>query len=109
MDAVIIVEGTNDRIHLRKFLSEEIEILCTNGTLNSHRLEKLIQQTIEKQIFIFTDNDIAGKKIRKTLAEVFPDAEHLYTKKEYAGVEGTPDEHIINQLEKSDLSEYILI
>ncbi|NDI36761.1 toprim domain-containing protein [Chengkuizengella sediminis] len=108
MDAVIIVEGTNDRIHLKKFLSEEIEILCTNGTLNAHRLEKLVQKTVEKQIFIFTDNDIAGKKIRKTLTEAFPDAEHLYTKKGYAGVEGTPDEHIINQLEKSDLHEYIL-
>ncbi|MDP5272543.1 toprim domain-containing protein [Chengkuizengella axinellae] len=108
MDAVIIVEGHNDRIHLRKFITDEIEILCTNGTLNSQRLEALIHQIDQKQVIIFTDNDSAGKKIRKILADVFPDAEHLYTKKGYAGVEGTPDEHILSQLEKAELDDYIL-
>jgi toprim domain protein len=41
------------------------------------------------------------------LRDAFPDAEQIYTRKGYAGVEGTPDEYIIQQLEKAGLDEYI--
>jgi len=32
----------------------------------------------------------------------------IYTRRGYAGVEGTPDEYIIQQLEKAGLEEYVI-
>jgi toprim domain protein len=106
---VIIVEGKNDRNRLRRIVSEEIEIICTYGTPGTERLEQLKKQVGERDVFIFTDNDPSGKKIRARLRDAFPDAEQLYTKKGYAGVEGTPEDYMIRQLEKVGLEEYIRI
>ena len=108
MDYVIIVEGKNDRSRLRKYVSEEVDILCTYGTPSHERIEQLKQQVADRHVFIFTDHDASGKKIRGKLREAFPDAEQLYTKKSFAGVEGTPEEQIIRQLEKAGLNEYII-
>jgi toprim domain protein len=41
------------------------------------------------------------------LRDAYPDAEQIYTRKGYAGVEGTPDEYIIQQLEKAGLDPFI--
>lgn len=106
-DIVIIVEGINDKKRLAKLLSAEIEIICTYGTLSNAKLEKLKQNIRNKELFIFTDNDASGKKIRAILKDTFPDGEQIYTKKGYAGVEGTPDEYLIQQLEKAGLEAYI--
>lgn len=108
MDYVMIVEGNNDRARLRKFISEDIDILCTYGTVSQERIEELEEQIGDRHVFIFTDHDAPGRKIRGKLREAFPNAEQLYTKKGYAGVEGTPDEQIIRQLEKVGLDEYII-
>jgi toprim domain protein len=89
-------------------LSEEVSIYCTYGTLNTDRIEQLKKQVGDKDVYLFMDNDPSGKKIRAVLRDVFPDADHLYTKKGYAGVEGTPDEQIIQQLEKAGLEQYIV-
>ncbi len=107
-EMVIIVEGKNDKLKLRKLLSDQIIILCTYGTLGTEQLFQLHQRISDLPVMIFTDNDASGKRIRYILRESFPDAEHLYTRREYAGVEGTPDEYLIQQLEKAELNEYII-
>lgn len=107
MEYAIIVEGKNDRSRLRKLLSEEVAILCTYGTPSEETIERLKREVGSRHVFIFTDNDPPGRRIRAMLAEVFPDAEQMYTKRGYAGVEGTPEEHLIQQLEKMELNEYI--
>jgi toprim domain protein len=104
----IIVEGKNDRSRLRRLLTNDILILCTFGSLNTERLELLKKQSEHTEIYLFTDNDASGKKIRGILRDAFPDALHIYTRKGYAGVEGTPDEYLILQLEKAGLEEYII-
>ncbi|MBG9795827.1 DNA primase [Paenibacillus dendritiformis] len=108
MDIVIIVEGKNDRSRLRRLLSEEVGILCTFGTLNTLRAEQLRKEAQDKDVYLFMDNDASGKRIRGILRDAFPDAEHIYTRRGYAGVEGTPDEYLIQQLEKAGLDEYII-
>ncbi|AJE52551.1 DNA primase [Paenibacillus jamilae] len=108
MAITVIVEGKNDRSKLRRLLDPEVNILCTFGTLNSIKLESLRQRTKHDEIYLFMDNDSSGKKIRGVLADAFPDALHMYTRKGYAGVEGTPDEYVIAQLEKAGLEEYII-
>lgn len=104
----VIVEGKNDRSKLRRLLQPEISILCTYGTLNSMKLEKLRKQIKYDEVYLFMDNDSSGKRIRGELRDTFPDAEHIYTRRGYAGVEGTPDEYLIAQLEKAGLDEYII-
>ncbi|GAA0136542.1 hypothetical protein YSY43_33830 [Paenibacillus sp. YSY-4.3] len=108
MSIYIIVEGKNDRSRLRRVLSEEITILCTFGTLNSLKLESLRQQIKDDEVFLFMDNDSSGKRIRGILRDAFPDAGQIYTRRGYAGVEGTPEEYLIAQLEKAGLEDYIV-
>lgn len=109
MSITIIVEGKNDRSKLRKLLNAEVRILCTFGTLNTLKLDSLHKQARYDEVYLFMDNDSSGKKIRSILRDRFPDALHIYTRKGYAGVEGTPDEYLISQLEKAGLDEFIII
>lgn len=108
MSIAIIVEGKNDRSRLRRLLTEHVAIYCTYGSLNTERLEKLKKEIGASDVYLFTDNDSSGKKIRGILRDTFPDAEQIYTRRGYAGVEGTPDEYLIQQLEKAGLEEYII-
>jgi toprim domain protein len=82
-------------------------IVCTFGTVCVERLARLKKEIGDREVFVFTDNDPSGKKIRAILGDAFPDSEQIYTRRGYAGVEGTPDEYIIQQLEKAGLDEYI--
>lgn len=107
MDAVIIVEGKNDRNQLKRVLDDTIPIYCTFGTPGTQQLETLIKQVGHRQVYIFTDNDSSGKRIRGILSDLFPDAEHIYTRKSYPGVEHTPEEYIIEKLEKAGLEAHI--
>ena len=107
MSIAIIVEGKNDRSRLKRLLSDSIMIVCTYGTLSADKLEKLKKQIGDRDVFLFTDNDPSGKRIRAILRDAYPDADQIYTRRGYAGVEGTPDEYMILQLEKAGLDEYI--
>jgi len=108
MDAVIIVEGKKDKLRLSRVLSSDIAIYCTYGTLSDRRLNALRRLVGSRPVYLFLDNDRSGRRIRGMLAEVFPDAEHIYTRRGYRGVEGTPEEYLIQQLEKAGLDEYIV-
>ncbi|MNB93891.1 Ribonuclease M5 [compost metagenome] len=108
MSITIIVEGKNDRSRLRRLLSSEVDIQCTFGTLNTLKLDTLRRKIGDGEVYLYMDNDSSGKKIRGILRDAFPDATHIYTRRGYAGVEGTPDEYSITQLEKAGLEEYII-
>lgn len=107
-DVAIVVEGKNDRSRLRRVLDGRVPILCTYGTPGASRLEMLRKEAGDRQIFVFTDNDSSGRRIRGILSDLFPDAEHIYTRRGYYGVENTPEEYLIEQLEKAGLDAYIL-
>lgn len=108
MEAVIIVEGKKDKVRLSRVLSSEIQIYCTYGTLSARRLDALRKLIGNRPVYLFLDNDRSGRRIRGMLSEVFPDAEHIYTRRGYRGVEGTPEEYLIQQLEKAGLEEFIV-
>jgi len=107
VNPVIVVEGKNDRRQLEKVLRPEIAIFCTFGIPSTDRLERLKKKIGQSPLYIFVDNDAAGRRIRGVLAEAFPDAEHIYTRRGYDGVEGTPLEYLVQQLEKAGLEEWI--
>ncbi|MCU6709256.1 DNA primase [Paenibacillus sp. J5C_2022] len=106
-EPIIIVEGKNDRSKLQRVLLPDVPVLCTYGTPGTRQLEKLRIQVLDRQVFIFTDNDASGRRIRGLLRDVFPDAEHMYTRKGYPGVEHTPEDYLVQQLEKAGLEEHI--
>jgi toprim domain protein len=108
MEIVIIVEGKNDKAKLRRLLTDDVMILCTLGTPGREQLQLLDKEAGSLPIYLFTDNDSSGKRIRFLLRELFPDAEQIYTRRGYAGVEGTPIEYLIQQLEKAGLNEFIV-
>ncbi len=108
MDVVIIVEGKRDKIRLSRVLSPDVPVYCTYGSLNNERIEALRRAVGNRQVYLFTDNDASGRKIRAILRDVFPDAEQIYTRKGYNGVEGTPEDYLIRVLEKAGLEEYIV-
>ncbi|MNI00709.1 Ribonuclease M5 [compost metagenome] len=108
MTIAIIVEGKNDKKRLKRLVDEEIKIFCTYGTPGTEIIEELKNKIGQSEVFLFTDNDSSGKRIRGILRDAFPDSEQIYTRKGYAGVEGTPDEYLIQQLEKAGLEEYIV-
>jgi toprim domain protein len=108
VDVVIIVEGKRDKIRLSRVLSPDVPVYCTYGSLNNERIEALRRAVGNRQVYLFTDNDASGRKIRAILRDVFPDAEQIYTRKGYNGVEGTPEDYLIRVLEKAGLEEYIV-
>ncbi|MCD1259826.1 DNA primase [Paenibacillus athensensis] len=108
MSIAIIVEGKNDKSRLKRVLNGDITIFCTFGTPSTDTLEELRHKVGTRQVYLFTDNDSSGKRIRGLLRDTFPDAEQIYTRKGYAGVEGTPEEYLIQQLEKAGLEAYIV-
>lgn len=108
MELAIIVEGKRDKEKLERLVSDDVLILCTFGTPGTEQLETLRIETAGLPVYIYTDHDRAGRRTRFLLREVFPQANHIYTRKGFAGVEGTPDEEIIKHLEKADLHDVIV-
>jgi toprim domain protein len=104
----IIVEGKNDKSRLSRVLSPEVPIHCTFGTLGTDRIEALRKEIGDRHVYLFTDHDASGRRIRGILRDVFPDADHIHTRRGYKGVEGTPEEYLIQQLEKAGLEEFIV-
>lgn len=98
---VIVVEGRQDKLQLQPILLEPTEIICTNGTSSSHRLEALLQPFEQFEIYVFFDADAAGEKQRKLLKQSYPEAQHLYTLESYGEVERTPRFYLAKALQRA--------
>lgn len=91
-EKVIIVEGRTDKEQIRKVIDEDIQIICTNGTLGVSKMEEIIFQydLDNKDVFILVDEDQAGHKLRKQLSLELPHATHIYIDKAFREVAATP-------------------
>jgi toprim domain protein len=98
VDKVIIVEGTSDRNKVKKIVKEPVEIICTNGTISITKLDELIDQLSERDVYILVDADDAGEKLRKQFKREFPEAEHLYIDRMYREVATAPKRHLATVL-----------
>ncbi|MGP4073174.1 toprim domain-containing protein [Piscibacillus sp. B03] len=100
MSRVLIVEGKQDRKKIQKILDDEdVFILCTFGTLGIDALEELVDDyhLFDRDVFIFTDTDEPGEKLRKMLNQELSHAENIYIDKKYREVEDAP-EHVLASL-----------
>jgi toprim domain protein len=92
-ERIVIVEGITDKKKIVKVLDEEVEIICTYGTLGLERMEEMIfdYNLDERSVYILVDEDDSGYKIRKQLTEELPHAEHIYIDKAFREVAATPE------------------
>ncbi|WP_077624922.1 toprim domain-containing protein [Sediminibacillus massiliensis] len=95
-EKVIIVEGRTDKIQIEKIIDEQVQIICTNGTLGVERLEELlIEYDLDnKEVYILVDEDNAGQKLRKQLSIELPHAEHIFVDKTFREVAATPESEL---------------
>jgi len=106
INKVIIVEGISDKKKIESIIKEPIEIICTNGTISNSRIEELIEELYNKEVFILVDSDEAGEKLRKQFRREFPEAEHLYIDKMYREVAAAPKQHIASVLLSANIDVY---
>ena len=102
-DKVIIVEGNRDRKKVLAVLAEDIENICTNGTIGLEKLDELVESLEDKDVYILVDADESGEKLRRQLRREFPNAEHLYIDRVYREVEDAPARHIAEVLTEADI------
>lgn len=51
-DKVIIVEGSSDRRKVASVLNEDVEIRCTNGTISLTKLDELVDELIDRDVYL---------------------------------------------------------
>ncbi|MGM9988679.1 MAG: toprim domain-containing protein [Bacillaceae bacterium] len=103
MSKVIIVEGTSDKKVIQNIIREDVEIVCTNGTISMTRLDELIDELFDKDVYVLVDADDAGERLRKQLKREFPRAEHLYIDRSYREVAAAPKRHLASVLLHADI------
>lgn len=97
-DKVLIVEGVTDKRKVTQILNEKLEIICTNGTISITRLDELVDELTDKDVFILVDADESGEKLRKKLLREMPNASHLYIDRVYRQVADAPLHHLADVL-----------
>ncbi|NMW84475.1 ribonuclease M5 [Peptoniphilus sp. AGMB00490] len=100
---VIVAEGRDDEIAIKKAV--DAEIITTCGFAFGKKLINLLKDIEKKRgIIIFTDSDYMGSQIRKRIADEIPSAKHAYlsqnvsTKHGDIGVENASPEEILKAL-----------
>lgn len=93
-DVVIIVEGLSDKKKVMQLIKKPVEIICTNGTIGLSKLDELVEELEERDLFILVDSDSSGDKLRKQLKREFPLARHLYIDRKFKEVATAPMEHL---------------
>ena len=104
IDGIIVVEGKSDVAFLSEFL--DAEFVVTNGSEISQKTIDYLQKSSEKRaIFVLTDPDFPGKKIRDELDQKIPNLKHCFVRKEMSvkknkvGVAESTKEEVLNALE----------
>lgn len=104
INGIIVVEGKSDVAFLSEFL--EAEFVITNGSeIPGKTIEYLKNSQKKRDIFVLTDPDSPGKKIRDKLDENIPNLKHCFVRKENSikhnkvGVAESTKEEVLEALE----------
>ncbi len=85
VNEVIVVEGKNDTIAIRKAVEADTIETC-GSALEPHVLEEIKRAQQKRGVIIFTDPDYAGERIREIIAREVPEAKHAFlTQKQAQG------------------------
>ena len=101
---LIVVEGKHDRQKLEQLF--DCDVICTDGLSMSPEVLETIKTVGEKRgVIILTDPDHPGEVIRKKIAEIVPQRQHVFVNKKEAigkrnvGIEYVSDEDLVKALE----------
>lgn len=104
INGIIVVEGITDVAFLSQFI--DAEFVTTNGSdVPISTIEYLKKAREKHDIFVLTDPDSPGKKIRDTLDQYIPNLKHCFVSKECSikknkvGVAESTKEEILKALE----------
>ena len=101
IDGVLVVEGKSDVSFLSNYL--DAEFVITNGSdIPSSTIEYLKEVSLTKKIYVLTDPDSPGKRIRDVLDQNIPNLNHCFISKEQAiknGKVGVAESNIDEVLE----------
>ena len=104
INGIIVVEGITDVGFLSQFI--DAEFVTTNGSEVPMDVVKYLQKSFGKRdIFVLTDPDSPGKKIRDTLDQYIPNLKHCFISKECSikkhkvGVAESTKEEVLKALE----------
>ena len=105
INGIIVVEGVTDVAFLSQFI--DAEFVTTNGSDVPNKTIEYLQKSSEnRDIFVLTDPDSPGKKIRDVLDQHIPNLKHCFVSKEHSiknskvGVAESTKEEVLNALEK---------
>ncbi|WNS81588.1 toprim domain-containing protein [Domibacillus sp. DTU_2020_1001157_1_SI_ALB_TIR_016] len=110
VEKTIIVEGSSDRKRVAEIVKEPVDIICTNGTIGVARLDDLVEQLFERDVYILVDADASGEKLRQQFKRELPHARHLYIDRGYKEVAAAPHRYLAALLMGADIdvrSEYL--
>ena len=106
IDALIVVEGKADVSYLSSFINAHY--FTTNGLdINKEKLNFLLEASKVRKIIVLTDDDDAGRTIRKTILEAIPTANsevipaNSRGKYKKSGIAESTKEEVIKALEKN--------
>ena len=83
INGIIVVEGKSDVAFLSTFI--DAEFVTTNGSEISSKTIEYLQKSIgNRDIFVLTDPDSPGKRIRDILDQNIPNLKHCFVSKEHS-------------------------
>lgn len=104
INGIIVVEGKTDVAFLSEFI--DAEFVTTNGSEIPFKTIEYLKKSQEKRdIFVLTDPDSPGKRIRDTLDQHIPNLKHCFVSKEASikknkvGVAESSKEEVIKALQ----------
>ncbi|PKE43603.1 topiosmerase [Macrococcoides caseolyticum] len=91
---VIVVEGKRDKKRLQEVLTEPVHIICTHGTMGIEKLDAMIEDLYHHKVYIMTDSDKAGRKIRNWFKRHLSEGHHIYIDPKYGEVSNCPLDYL---------------
>jgi len=110
IDGIIVVEGKSDVAFLNEFI--EVEFVTTNGSeISAKTIDYLKNASKTRTIFVLTDPDSPGKRIRDILDQNIDGLNHCFVSKEKAikknkvGVAESTKEEVLKSLQNPVISK----
>ena len=97
-DKVLIVEGKTDKRRLEEVLVEPARIICTYGTMGISKLDEIFEQLGDSEIYILSDADKEGRKIRQWFKRHLSESTHIYIDPKFREVGRCPHDYLANLL-----------
>lgn len=104
VEKCIIVEGRSDKLKLAPIFAENVEIVCTNGTISEDALLELIEPYEECKIYTFFDADKSGERLRSLTKRIYSEAVHLLIPRTYIEVANAPSKVLAHRLREARFS-----